>query len=271
MLRYPDIDPVAVHLGPLQVHWYGVMYVVGFFAASFLARRRAAKPGSGWSTKDVDDLLFWTMLGGILGGRLGYVLVYGLSFWSGDPLYPFKIWQGGMSFHGGIVGGLVAVALFCWRRRRPMLDVMDFLGPLPGLGVMAVRIGNFINSELWGKPTDVPWGFLVQVTPGAAPEVRHASQLYEAVLEGLLWFAIVWWFSAKPRPRGAVAGLALLWYGSARFAAEFLRLPDAQIGYLAGGWLTMGQVLSLPLIATGLVLLARAYNGSSRHGAATRA
>jgi phosphatidylglycerol:prolipoprotein diacylglycerol transferase len=269
MLRYPDIDPVAFRAGPLQIHWYGIMYVLGFLVAWWLARRRAARPGSSWSPTDVDDLIFWSMVGVILGGRVGYVLFYGLSFWREDALYPLKIWQGGMSFHGGLLGVLIALALFAWRRGRNALDVMDFTAPLPGFGIMAARIGNFINGELWGKPTDVPWAFGVPVAPGGPLQGRHPSQLYEALLEGLALFALLWWFSARPRGRGAVLGLGLVWYGLVRLAIEFVRLPDAHIGYLYGGWLTEGQLLSAPLVIAGLVLLWRARSGAGP-AAATR-
>jgi phosphatidylglycerol:prolipoprotein diacylglycerol transferase len=253
MLQYPHFDPVAFQIGPLKVHWYGVMYLVGFAAAWWLARRRAARPGSTWKAVDVDDFVFYAMLGVILGGRIGYVLFYGLQYWARDPWYPLKIWEGGMSFHGGLLGVIGAIALFAWRRQRSIADVCDFAAPLPGIGLFAGRIGNFINGELWGKRTTVPWGFKVN------GEVRHASQLYEAALEGLLLFAVLWWFTSKPRPRLAPSGLFLLIYGSARFLIEFVRLPDEHIGYLAGGWFTMGQLLSLPMIAGGVVLLAIAY------------
>jgi phosphatidylglycerol:prolipoprotein diacylglycerol transferase len=256
MLRYPQIDPVALHLGPVQVHWYGIMYVIGFATAWWLARRRAAQPGSTWNGDDVDDLVFWAMLGVILGGRIGYVLFYGTAFWQLDPWYPVKIWQGGMSFHGALIGVITSLALFAWRRSRNALDVLDFTAPLPGLGILAGRIGNFINGELWGAPTESAWGFLVPGAAGEQPLVRHASQLYEGALEGLLLFAVVWWFSSWPRARGAVIGLALAWYGIVRFLIEFVREPDAQLGYLAGGWLTMGQLLTLPMLAAGLVLMA---------------
>ncbi len=255
MLLPPDIDPVALRLGPLRVHWYGVMYVVGFLAAWWLARRRAAKPASGWSAQNVDDLIFWSMLGVIVGGRLGYVLFYGLSFWKGDAFYPFRVWDGGMSFHGGLIGVLVALALFARRRGKAVLDVMDFTAPIVGLGIMAVRLGNFINGELWGRPTDLPWAFGVPAGEGGPLVGRHPSQLYEAALEGLALFLLLWWFSSKPRPRGAVVGLGLLWYGLVRLGIEFVREPDAHIGYLAGGWLTRGQELSMPMVIAGAVLL----------------
>jgi phosphatidylglycerol:prolipoprotein diacylglycerol transferase len=271
MLTPPDIDPVAFSAGPVQVHWYGIMYVLGFLAAWWLARRRAAKPGSGWSSQDVDDLIFWAMLGVILGGRLGYVLFYGLSFWKDDPLYPVRVWQGGMSFHGALIGVLVAIALFARRRHRAVLDVMDFTAPIVGLGLFAGRIGNFINGELWGKPTDLPWAFAVADEASGQLVGRHPSQLYEAVLEGLVLFALLWWFSSRPRPRGAVLGLGLLWYGCARLSIEFVRIPDAHVGYLYGGWLTEGQLLSAPMVLAGLWLLWRAYRPAAHSGGASRA
>jgi phosphatidylglycerol:prolipoprotein diacylglycerol transferase len=201
----------------------------------------------------VDDLIFYAMLGVILGGRVGYVLFYGMSYWAKDPLYPLKIWEGGMSFHGGLVGVMVAIAWFAWRRRRSVGDVFDFLVPLGGIGLFAGRIGNFINDELWGKPTDVPWGFVVD------GQVRHATQLYEAVLEGLVLFAVLWFFTARPRPRLAASGLFLLLYGTFRIFVEFWRVPDAHLEYLAAGWVTMGQVLSVPMVLAGLTLLVLAY------------
>ncbi len=257
MLSTPQIDPVAFSLGPVQVHWYGITYVAGFLVAWWLARRRAARPGSTWTATQVDDLIFWAMLGVILGGRVGYVLFYGLGFWKDDPFYPLRVWKGGMSFHGALIGVLIALALFGRRRGKPVLAVMDFTAPIVGLGIMAGRLGNFINGELWGKPTDVPWAFAVPAENGVVVG-RHPSQLYEAVLEGLALFVLLWWFSAKPRPRGAVIGLGLLWYGCVRFALEFVRIPDAHVGYVAFGWVTEGQLLSLPMIIAGVVLLWRA-------------
>jgi phosphatidylglycerol:prolipoprotein diacylglycerol transferase len=253
MLVYPGFNPIAFEVGRVKVHWYGIMYLLGFAGAWWLARRRAARPGSTWKANDVDDLIFFTMLGVILGGRIGYVLFYGLSFWAADPWYPLKIWEGGMSFHGGLLGVVAAMTLFAWRRGRNVADVYDFTAPLPALGLFFGRIGNFINSELWGKVTTVPWGFRVN------GEVRHASQLYEAALEGLLLFVVLWWFTSRPRPRLAPSGLFLLIYGLARFLIEFVRVPDEHIGYLAGGWLTEGQVLSLPMILAGVAMLAWAY------------
>ena len=260
MIQYPGFDPIAIALGPVKIHWYGISYLVAFAVAWWLGRRRAERPGSTWKAVDVDDVIFFGILGVILGGRIGYVLFYGLKYWAADPLYPFKIWDGGMSFHGGLIGVLVSVAIFSIRRGRRIADVFDFIAPIPGIGIFAVRIANFVNSELWGKPTDVPWGFRVD------GEVRHATQLYEAALEGLLMFVVMWWFTSRPRPRLAPAGLFLVIYGSARILVEFWRLPDAHIGYLAGGWLTMGMVLSSPMLVAGLVLLALAYQRNQPSG-----
>jgi phosphatidylglycerol:prolipoprotein diacylglycerol transferase len=260
MLTYPGFNPVAFSLGPVKVHWYGLMYLLGFAAAWWLARLRAAKPGSTWTPPEVDDLIFYAMLGVILGGRIGYVLFYGTGFWAHDPWYPLKIWEGGMSFHGGLIGVATALTLCAWRRGRNAADVYDFTSPLPPLGLFFGRIGNFINSELWGKVTDVPWGFRVN------GQVRHPSQLYEAGLEGLLLFTVLWWFSSRPRPRLAPTGVFLLIYGLSRSLVEFVRVPDEQIGYLAGGWLTEGQLLSLPMILGGIGMLLWAYRVRSPSG-----
>lgn len=253
MLTYPEFDRIAFSIGPVDVHWYGLMYVVGFVAGWWLARRRAAAPRSTWKPADVDDLIFFAAMGVILGGRLGWILFYGFDTVREDPLNIIRVWQGGMSFHGGLAGVMIAVALFAKRRGRKIADVFDFTAPLPAVGLFAGRIGNFINGELWGKPTDLPWGFLVN------GQVLHPSQLYEAALEGLVMFLILWWFTSKPRWRLAPSGLFLTLYGLFRFLVEFVRVPDADIGYLAFGWLTMGQVLSLPVLVAGLAMLAFAY------------
>lgn len=260
MIVYPDIDPVALSLGPLKVRWYGVMYVVGIGLGWWLARRRAAAAGSTWKPVDVDDLIFYAAIGVIVGGRVGWILFYGWEGVVADPLSALKVWQGGMSFHGGFLGVLAAMVLFARSRGRKVADVFDFMAPLPALGLGAGRIGNFINGELWGKPTDVPWGFLVD------GEVRHASQLYEAALEGFVLFAILWWFTSRPRPRLAPSGLFLVGYGSFRILVEFVRLPDAHLGYLAFGWLTMGQLLSLPMVIAGIALLVWAYRARQPSG-----
>jgi len=259
MLRYPDISPIAISLGPVQIHWYGIMYVVAFAVAWWLARRQAARPGSTWKADDVDDFIFWCMVGVIVGGRVGYVLIYVLGFQPEllreDWLYPVKLWKGGMSFHGGLAGVAIATALFARTRGRRVLDVFDFAAPLPGIGICAVRIGNFINGELWGAPTEWKYGFLVPDAATGQLIGRHASQLYEAFFEGLVTFALVGWFARKPRARGTLAGLFLVWYALVRIGVEFVRVPDAQIGYLMQDWLTMGQLLSWPMLLAGVWLL----------------
>jgi len=263
MIPYPGFNNIAFEIGPydlhlftlhLKVHWYGITYLIAFAAAWWLGRVRARRPGSTWKPQDIDDFMFFGMLGTILGGRIGYVLFYGLKFWKDDVWwYPIKVWDGGMSFHGGLIGVMTAFAVFAVRRKRKIADVFDFAAPLPGIGICAVRIGNFINGELWGKPTDVPWGFQVN------DKVLHATQLYEAALEGILLFIILWWYTSKPRPRMAPAGLFLVIYSLARITVEFWRVPDAHLGYLVGGWFTMGMLLSLPMLLIGLTLMFMAY------------
>jgi phosphatidylglycerol:prolipoprotein diacylglycerol transferase len=260
MFVYPHPDPVAIALGPLQVRWYGLMYLVGFLSAWWLARRRASSPGSTWTPTEVDDLIFYSALGTILGGRLGWMLFYGTEQILDNPLSVLRIWEGGMSFHGGLAGVLVALAMFANRRGKRVADVFDFAAPLPAIGFGMGRLGNFINGELWGKPTDVPWAVVVDGVP------LHASQLYEAILEGLVLFVILWWFTARPRPRLAPSGLFLLCYGVFRFAVEFVRVPDANRGYLLLDWVTMGQLLSLPMILAGLWLLVVAYRRNQPSG-----
>jgi len=254
MLTYPEIDPVIFSIGFLKIRWYGLMYVVGFLLAWWIARRRALKPWSVIKPGQVDDLVFYAMLGVIVGGRLGYALFYGTEQLLSDPLYLFRITEGGMSFHGGLAGVMIAMWLFARRGLGVSpWGVMDFVAPLAPLGLFFGRIGNFINGELWGRPTDVPWGFEVNGV------VRHPSMLYEAVLEGLVLFAVVWTFSGKERPFMSVSGVFLFCYGVFRFLVEFVRVPDSHIGYLAMGWVTMGQVLTLPMILGGLSLLILAY------------
>lgn len=253
MLTYPEIDPVIFSIGFLKIRWYGLMYVVGFVLAWWLARRRCRRPDSPVTPEQVDDLVFYSMLGVILGGRIGYALFYGTEQLLSDPFYLFKITEGGMSFHGGLAGVLIAMWLHGRRLGHTMWRMTDFVAPLVPLGLGFGRIGNFINGELWGKPTDVPWGFLVN------GQVLHPSQLYESALEGFVLFAILWWYSAKPRPYMAVSGLFLLLYGAFRFFVEFYRVPDAHLGYLSQGWITMGQVLTTPMIVAGAFMLALAY------------
>lgn len=251
MLSYPDINPVAISLGPFQVHWYGLMYVVGFIAAWFLGRRRAARIGL--NQDDIGDLIFYAALGVVLGGRLGYALFYGLDQWLADPLWIVRVWDGGMSFHGGLLGVLVAAWWFARKKRLAFFTLTDFVAPLVPIGLGAGRIGNFINHELPGRVTEMPWGMPF---PGMGPEPRHPSSLYEAALEGAVLFVVLWLVTATPRRRGFASGLFLTLYGVFRFLVEFYRLPDAHIGYLAFGWFTMGMLLTLPMIAGGLALIA---------------
>ncbi|WP_297671287.1 prolipoprotein diacylglyceryl transferase, partial [uncultured Desulfovibrio sp.] len=253
-MNLPHIDPVAFSIGNLQLRWYGLMYLAGFALGWVLGRRRAARPGSGWTPPDVDDLLTCVMIGIIIGGRLGYVLFYDLPVYIADPMEILRIWNGGMSFHGGLLGVLAAFWYFAHARGRSFLEVSDFIAPLIPQGLFFGRLGNFINGELWGKVSDLPWAV---VFPGGGPAPRHPSQLYEALLEGLALFMLVWIFSAKERKVGAVSGLFAVGYAVFRFAVEFVRVPDAQLGYLAFGWLTMGQLLCVPLFLAGLWLLCR--------------
>ncbi len=255
MFLYPEFDPVALRIGPLAVRWYGITYLVGFAAAWYLGRRRAARPDSPVTPLQVDDLIFYGALGIILGGRIGYMLFYGFDQILDNPLNIFRIWEGGMSFHGGFLGVLAAMGLYARRLGKGFFQLMDFVAPLVPIGLGAGRIGNFINGELWGAPTQVPWAFIVD------GEARHPSQLYEAGLEGLALFLVLWLYSSRPRPVMSVSALFLLGYGLFRFLVEFVRLPDAHIGYLAFGWLTMGQVLTLPMLVFGGILWWLAHRG----------
>ncbi len=258
-LPFPEIDPVIFSLGPVSVRWYGVMYLIGFGLALLLAERRA-KTLPDWKKEDVSDLLFYGMLGVILGGRIGYVLFYQFDYFLENPLYLLRVDQGGMSFHGGALGVITAIIAFAKLRDKSIFAVGDFVVPLVPLGLLAGRIGNFINAELWGRTTDVPWAF---VFPGAGPEPRHPSQLYEAFLEGLVLFLILQWFIKKPRPAGSVAGVFLFGYGFFRFMVEYVREPDAHLG-LFGGVISMGQILSLPMIIGGIGLFVWAYKSQQK-------
>ncbi|GEA12464.1 prolipoprotein diacylglyceryl transferase [Alteromonas sp. KUL49] len=252
-LVFPSIDPVIFSVGPLSVRWYGMMYLVAFVAAYLLAQKRLSN--TTWTKDQVSDMLFWGFIGVILGGRLGYVFFYQFGMFLDDPLYLFKIWTGGMSFHGGLIGVLVALFWQAKRMGTTFLALGDFVAPLVPIGLGAGRIGNFLNAELWGRTTDVPWAVIF---PNAGNEPRHPSQLYEFALEGVVLFVILWMYSAKPRPVGAVGGVFLLGYGSFRFIIEFFREPDAHIGLYQLG-LSQGQLLCLPMILLGLILLLRAY------------
>ena len=256
MLTYPNIDPVAVSFGPFEVHWYGLMYLIGFIGGWWLGVIRARRPGTEWRAKEMGDVLFYIALGVVLGGRIGYTLFYNLPGFIDDPLVILRIWEGGMSFHGGLLGVLFAMWLYGRHTNRTFFTVTDCIAPFVTVGLCAGRIGNFINGELWGRPTDLPWGM---VFPFVDDLPRHPSMLYEAVLEGPVLLMILWIYSSKPQPTMAVSGLFLLCYGVFRFAVEFVRLPDAHIGYLAFGWLTMGHMLTLPMIVFGVAFLVYAY------------
>ncbi len=257
MLTYPNIDPVAIALGPLKIHWYGLMYLVGIGGAWWLASRRLQRFDASWTKDTLSDLVFWVAMGVILGGRLGYVLFYDLAAYIDNPLLVLRIWEGGMSFHGGFLGVMLAVWLFGRKHQKSFFQLMDFIAPLVPIGLGAGRIGNFINAELWGKATDVPWAMIFPTDP--AQLARHPSQLYQFALEGVALFVILWLYSRKPRPTMAVSGMFALFYGIFRFIVELVRVPDAQLGYLAFDWLTMGQVLCIPMILGGIGLIVLAY------------
>jgi len=270
---FPDFDPVALQIGPLAIRWYGLMYLLGFAAAWWLGRVRARRADAVISPAQMDDLLFYAALGVILGGRIGYILFYNTDRWLSDPLQILRVWEGGMSFHGGFLGVLIAMWWYGRRSGKGFFPLTDFIAPLVPLGLFAGRIGNFINGELWGAPAGAPWAMQVSCTTHPAlcfdklqlpvgsllTPPLHPSQLYQAALEGVALFVLLWLFSARPRPVMAVSGLFLLGYGVFRFAAEFVRLPDAHIGYLAFDWVTMGQLLSAPMLLAGGILLVLAY------------
>jgi phosphatidylglycerol---prolipoprotein diacylglyceryl transferase len=287
MLIHPNFDPIALHLGPLAVRWYGLMYLLAFVQCIVIGRIRLRLPyvaAQGWTTKDIDDILFYGVLGTILGGRLGYVVFYKSGFYLAHPLDIFKVWEGGMSFHGGMIGVTLAMVLFAWQRKRTWLQVTDFVAPLVPLGLAAGRFGNFINGELWGRVTNpsAPWAMLFQNASADdaiwlqqhpqldaqwhLPEIferyqmlpRHPSQLYEIALEGFALFVVMWLMSRKQRPVGAISAVFLIGYGIARFTVEFAREPDDYLGLLAMN-LSMGQWLSLPMIIAGIGLLVWTY------------
>ena len=258
MFVHPQFDPVAIHLGPLAIRWYGLMYLIAFLLFFVLGRYRLRHSlfvgQTGMSVRDLEDLLFYGALGVVLGGRLGYVLFYKPGYYLGHPLEVFAVWQGGMAFHGGLLGVIVATLVYCRRRSLEFWRVIDFVAPLVPIGLAAGRLGNFINGELWGRQTDVAWAM---VFPQAGDALgRHPSQLYQFAGEGLMLFAILWWYSGRPRSPGQVSGMFLIGYGVLRFLAEFAREPDASLGTVALG-LTMGQLLCVPMVIFGLWLLLR--------------
>ena len=254
MLNYPEIDPVIFSIGFLKIRWYGLMYLIGFVIAIMLAKIRIKKSWSPIKSSEVDDLIFYCMLGVILGGRLGYVIFYGWHQLISDPLYIFRIMEGGMSFHGGLIGVIAALWLYGRKIDKDMITMMDFVAPIVPLGLGFGRIGNFINGELWGKPTNVAWSFKVN---GVS---LHATQLYEAFLEGLVLFLILWIFTDKERPKMQSSAVFLIGYGVFRFFIEFYRVPDAHLNYLAFGWVTMGQILTAPMIIIGMTMFILANN-----------
>lgn len=261
MLVHPQFDPVAIHIGPVGIHWYGLMYLLGFMTFIWLGRKRLRAPHAnllpqGEGAKFLDDLLFYGVLGVIIGGRLGEVLFYNPDYYFSHPEKILAVWEGGMSFHGGFLGVLVAMAIFARSRHIGWLALMDFIAPLTPPGLAFGRIGNFINGELWGRPTEMPWGMVFPQVDGLP---RHPSQLYEFALEGVLLFALLWLYSRQPRPAGAVLGLAIAAYGCFRFLAEFTRTPDDGIFGLMTLGVSMGQWLSLPMILAGVLLMTYAH------------
>jgi len=264
MLVHPQPNPIAFSIGPVQIHWYGLMYVVAFALFLILGRVRIKQPHiarQGWTAEDLDDMLFYGMLGVVLGGRLGEVLFYQPAYYFSHPLEIFQVWHGGMSYHGGFVGVLIAMALWARKRQRNLLDVYDFIAPMVPIGYAFGRLGNFINAELPGRLADpsLPWAMLWPGVEGP----RHPSQLYQMLVDGLLVFVIMWLFARKPRPRLAVGALYTLLYGCARFFTEYFRVPDWETT-VAGMPITSGQVLSLPMIVAGIAMLVWAYTHETK-------
>jgi len=266
MLQYPDIDPIAISLGPLKVHWYGVMYLFAFMSAWGIGMYRAKSPSSIITREQVENMITYGAFGVILGGRLGYVFFYNFDYFLSDPLWLFRVWEGGMSFHGGLLGVIVAMLIYSRRIKTNFISLMDFVAPVVPLGLGFGRLGNFIGQELWGRVSDVPWAMVFPKAGDPAGIARHPSQLYQAFLEGLVLFIIVFWFSAKPRPRGAVAGVFLIGYSLFRFSVEFVREPDEGIGFEFLGWMTRGQELCVPmfLLGVGLVIYTYCFGGEKK-------
>jgi phosphatidylglycerol---prolipoprotein diacylglyceryl transferase len=258
MIVLPQINPEIIRIGPIAIRWYGLMYVAGFAAALFLGNKHAARRDSKLKPGHFNNLLFYVILGLMIGGRLGYVLFYDAGNYIHHPFEILAVWNGGMSFHGGLIGVICAIGLFSYRYKLNLLDVGDFLAPLAPPGLFAGRIGNFINGELYGRPSNAPWAMVFN-NPDAGGIARHPSQLYEASLEGIVLFTILWMFSSRKRPRGATTGMFLLFYGLFRFFVEFFREPDIQLGFMALNWVTMGQILSTPMIVIGTLILIFSY------------
>jgi len=281
MMIHPNYDPVALKLGSIEVHWYGLMYLLAFAAAYGLAWYRSTRR-EGWSSEMVSDLVFYGALGVILGGRIGYVLFYQLGELLQNPAYLLKVWEGGMSFHGGFIGVMLAMVFFARKYKKTPFQVLDFIAPCVPTGLLFGRIGNYINGELWGRVSDGGYNWLTYFPQAANfdyqlleanPSLqslmlnvngnyllpRHPSQIYEAFAEGLVLFLVLWWFSSKPRPRMAVSALFLLGYGLSRFIIEFFRQPDADQGFIWFGWMTKGQILTAPMIVIGILMLIYAY------------
>lgn len=262
MLIYPHINPIAFFIGPIPVHWYGLMYLFAFISAWILLTLRIKKSAfpRGFTSEELSDIIFYAACGVIIGGRLGYMFFYDFEGLKSNPLSLFEIWQGGMSFHGGMLGVMASLWILSRLLKKSFIDMTDFIAPVVPIGLAFGRLGNFINGELWGRATSVPWAM---VFPNHDHTLRHPSQLYEFLLEGCLLFLILWIYSRKPRPRYAVSGLFLVGYGLMRFLVEFFREPDIQLGFVAGGWMTQGQLLCLPMIIVGIVFLIWAARGSA--------
>lgn len=262
MIHYPQIDPVALSMGPISIYWYGMTYVGGLIFAWWLGKQRAQLAQSPVAEEQIDDLIFYAALGIVAGGRIGYALFYGAgSLWD-DPLRVFRLWEGGMAFHGGFLGVVIAMWLFSRHQKIEFGALVDFIAPLAPVGLALGRIGNFINQELWGRPADVPWAMVFPADSlGLA---RHPSQLYQFAMEGVLLFFVLFWYTRSPRPRWSAAGLFLLGYGLFRSLAEFFREPDAHIGFDALGWMTRGQLLSLPMIVVGAAIMIWAYRRDAK-------
>lgn len=256
MWNYPDIDPVLISIGPVSIHWYAVSYIVGIGIVWWLLRRRAKRKSLPFSDEQIADLAFYGMLGVILGGRIGYMLFYNLDGIIDQPTSIFRIWEGGMSFHGGMLGVIAGMFVYARLHKRHVFEITDFIAPAVPIALGCGRLGNFVNGELPGRVTDLPWGVIF---PGEMV-ARHPSSLYQFLLEGPVLFAVLWIFSSRPRPLMAVSGLFLFAYGCLRLVSESFREPDGHIGFIAFDWLTLGQLLSIPMILIGIALLAYSYH-----------